>query len=172
MALKNGGKLPVEYEVQGGTVAKNFDTTITRNTELPSIKDQNFLVSFQRSSGTRILTYIMALVPLILALIFLHLLFFSTHAHTRDFEEYPEALIVTIVAVLPLRIVLVPPEITGLTRVDLLLGVGLIVIVAIAGWKYASEVWAFSGRAAPAHTHVHEEVPAEPQTHAAPAGGE
>lgn len=131
-----------EYEVNGGNVSKSYDITVTRNpTASKSQADRNLLVTFKRSTPTLIYIYVAACIPLILALIFFHLLFFSRHAESKRVEEYMEALIVTVVAVLPLRLVLVPPELTSLTRVDLVLGLGLIAIVAIAGIKYALEVW-------------------------------
>ncbi len=44
-------------------------------------------------------------------------------------------------SVLPLRVVLVPSDISGLTRVDLVLGFGLVSIVAVAAGKYVYEIW-------------------------------
>jgi hypothetical protein len=66
-------------------------------------------------------------------------------------EEFTEALIVAILAVLPLRAVLVPAEIAGLTRVDLVLGIGLVLIVGVAVGKYATEIWEASDGSAPYH---------------------
>ncbi len=101
----------------------------------------DFHVSFHRTTQEQLYIYSVALIPLIFAFLFLHLLFFSQHFHHKVFEEFTEALIVAILAVLPLRAVLVPPELTGLTRVDLVLGIGLVLIVGVAIGKYASEIW-------------------------------
>jgi hypothetical protein len=127
------------------------------------------VLTFKRPGATITYIYVAALVPLILALIFLHLLFFSRHAESRRVEEYMEALIVTVVAVLPLRLVLVPAELSGLTRVDLVLGLGLFSIVAIAVIKYVTEVWSGSTEdhhVSPANERRFEQHEAEP-THAA-----
>lgn len=164
VSTKSGNTPDTEYDVSGGNVTQNFDSTITHNTTFKSLANQSFWIKFTRTTPTVIYIFVAALIPLILALIFAHLLFFSRHAESRSFEEYAEALIVTVVAVLPLRLVIVPAELTGLTHVDLVLGLGLIGVVAIAGIKYGMEVW----HGVPEHHDPHpERVDEEVSDHAA-----
>lgn len=125
-----------------------------------------FHVSLKRKTISQIYIYSVAMIPLMFALLFLHLLFFSRHFQHKIFEEFTEALIVAILAVLPLRVVLVPSQLEELTRVDLVLGMGLVLIVAVAMGKYASEVWGASAEpyvspVAPHSAESHVAAPAE-----------
>jgi hypothetical protein len=82
-----------------------------------------------------------ALVPVIFALLFLHLLFFHPRYRGLGLETFLVPLIAAILAILPLRLVLVPSNIEGLTRVDVALGAGLVLTVAVALAKYLWEIW-------------------------------
>jgi amino acid permease len=82
-----------------------------------------------------------ALVPVIFALLFLHLLFLHPRYRGLGLETFLVPLIAAILAILPLRLVLVPSNIEGLTRVDVALGAGLVLTVAVALAKYLWEIW-------------------------------
>ncbi len=87
------------------------------------VVDGSFHVSLERKTLTAWYVYSVALIPLIFGLLFLHLLFFSASTSRKRCSRVHQALIVAILAVLPLRAVLVPADIEGLTRVDLVLRV-------------------------------------------------
>jgi len=131
------------YEFSPGNLADSMAVKAVVETDAKGVPQAGvYHVSLTRKTLTAWYVYSVALIPLMFALLFLHLLFFSKHFAHKKFEEFTEALIVTILAVLPLRVVLVPAEIEGLTRVDLVLGLGLVLIVGVSICKYASEVWA------------------------------
>lgn len=85
-------------------------------------------------------TYVVALVPICFALLFLHLLFINPASRMIPLADFLVALAATALAVLPLRTVLVPPDIQGLTRVDTLLGVGLLTLSALGLARYSRDV--------------------------------
>jgi hypothetical protein len=94
-----------------------------------------------RSSVTRLYILSIALIPLMLALVLGH---FIAVRRTEDAVKKPEvmaALAAFLFAVLPLRIVLVPPDLLELTYVDTLLGVGVVALLTILLLEYARSVW-------------------------------
>jgi hypothetical protein len=135
------------HSVQGGTVANDYNVDVkpTPSTfqALESNANDTFAVTISRDWYNQFFVYTVALIPFLFAVLFFHLLFFAGGGHGigRSFEHFTEALVVSVLSVLPLRVVLVPGDITGLTRVDLVLGVGLVLIVAVAAGKYAREIW-------------------------------
>jgi hypothetical protein len=161
------GKAPTgtaadHYAIDPGNITESQDMTakpLTDSKGKPASGE--FHISIRRQTRSQYYIYSVALIPLIFALLFLHLLFFSSHFTHKVFEEFTEALIVAILAVLPLRVVLVPASLEGLTRVDLILGLGLVFIVAVAVGKYATEVWG-SSRSDPPSPHVAEVDGAHP----------
>jgi hypothetical protein len=150
------GKAPTgnqvdSYAVEPGNVSSSQDTTISPISNKAQLGEYH--VSFKRPIRTVLYDYSVALIPLLFAVLFLHLLFFSQHFPHKIFEEFTEALLVVILAVLPLRVVLVPAELDSLTRIDLILGLGLVLVVSVAVGKYATEIW--SGRQDDARAEVH-----------------
>jgi hypothetical protein len=98
-----------------------------------------------RSSQVKWFVYGVALMPLVLSLLLAYMLFFSpTHqnlgneAFTRDSIL---AVAGVVIAILPLRTVLVPSEVQGLSRVDFILGAELVMIVCLALIGYARHIW-------------------------------
>ena len=197
----NTGAHALVHTVDGGTVenAYNFNVKPTPASfnELESNAPDTFQITISRNWYNEFFVFAVAVIPILFALLFFHLLFVAggKHGIGRSFEHFTEALVVSILSVLPLRVVLVPGDITGLTRVDLVLGIGLVLIVTVAAGKYAIEVWttgaaegvrgegdhaflherwdAVEHRAeALHHAHHPEETPAEPTDPTADSGPE
>jgi hypothetical protein len=145
-SLDTGGYAQV-HSVQGGTVANDWNVSVTPAPksfqQIVSNADDTFQIALSRDWYNQFFVYTVALIPMLFALLFFHLLFFAGGGHGigRSFEHFTEALVVSVLSVLPLRVVLVPGDISGLTRVDLVLGVGLVLIVTVAAGKYAREIW-------------------------------
>lgn len=134
--------------VQAGTLGNIYAiaTKPTSNAyqKIVSNAKDTFSLTIGREWYDQFFVYTVALIPALFALLFFHLLFFATGEHGigRSFEHFTEALVLSVLSVLPLRVVLVPSDISGLTRVDLTLAVGLVLIVAVAAGRYVREVWA------------------------------
>ncbi|GEM_PF-3414598 len=149
--------------LQAGTVSNTYDVRTSPSPatyqNLVSNARDTFALNISRNWYDEFFVFCVALIPTLFALLFLHLLFFSRQGRGTGpyFEHFTEALIVAILSVLPLRAVLVPGDISGLTRVDLTLAVGLVLIVAVSAGKYAGEIWS---RSHPTLLHgEHEEEP-------------
>jgi hypothetical protein len=118
-----------------------------------------------RKGSVKWYIYAMASVPLVFAVIILNAFFVVEGTGKDDKTRLPifEALAVTL-AVLPLRLVLVPPEILELTRVDLILGFAITFTLFLLSAKYAFNL-RIRHRNTPHgrdHSHVH------PQPHPPP----
>jgi hypothetical protein len=147
MPSMDSGPHSVIHGVNGGSVANTYNVKVAPTPvsfqQLESNSNDTFALTIARDWYQQFFVYTVALIPLLFAILFFHLLFISGSGHGigRSFEHFTEALVVSVLSVLPLRVVLVPGDITGLTRVDLVLGVGLVLIVAVAAGKYAREIW-------------------------------
>jgi hypothetical protein len=88
----------------------------------------------------RIVLFVLMLstTPLLFAYLFMHLLFFVDNP--GQLREFLAALAAAILAVLPLRSVLVPTDVDGVTIVDIWLAIGLVALVCVGFGKYAHEV--------------------------------
>lgn len=89
---------------------------------------------------TRLYTWTIVLVPIYLLLIFIHLLYTNSERHRISITNLIAGLVASIIAVLPLRVVLVPSEIPGLTCVDLILALGMASIFALIIITYGFEI--------------------------------
>ncbi len=98
-----------------------------------------FGVEINRDRATIMLSYAVALMPLAFGVILFHLSFLS--GARRLSPSFSLEVAAAMLAVLPLRQVLVPAEISGLTMVDFLLGVELSVIVGLAVVRYGALLW-------------------------------
>jgi hypothetical protein len=98
-------------------------------------------LSISRDPRTVAYIHVFALIPFAFGLLFLHLLFFNPGTRSSPLGDFLVALSASTLAILPLRAVLVPSEIAGVTRVDYLLGFGLVVLVAIGMLRYAYDLW-------------------------------
>jgi hypothetical protein len=142
------GTYALVRSVQAGTLTNTYAVTIKPSPPkyqrlISTFADDTFALSIGRNPYNTFFVYAVALIPTLFAFLFMHLLFFSSGAQGlgKSFEHFTEALVLSVLSVLPLRVVLVPGDISGLTRVDLLLAVGLVLIVTVAAGKYAAEIW-------------------------------
>jgi len=127
------------------TAGAGLSTRITRtNLTQPSTPDTlstDLTLILRRANGPRSFVYMIALVPYMLALIFAHMLFFSRSTQKRELREVLLALAAIVLAILPLRAVLVPNDIGAFTAVDILLALPVAGLVVLAVIKYLTEVW-------------------------------
>lgn len=91
---------------------------------------ETFSVSLSRPSNAVIYIYALASIPFFLALLIVALLAFSRTS--SDHSAYILGLFSIALIALPLRTVLVPADIEGLTRVDLLLGADILLVAMLA----------------------------------------
>lgn len=128
-----------QYTLAGGEQIATSPRCIARGTDRCYIAGHTITVS--RGLAEILYIYVVAVTPLVFALLFVHLLFFNPRYKHEPIQEFMAALVAAILAILPLRVILVPAEIGGLTRVDILLGVGLVAIVSAVVIKYVLEIW-------------------------------
>ncbi len=89
-----------------------------------------------RPVATQTFTYLVAILPILMAIVYGHYLFFYPRVKEDPLHDVIIGAATIMIAVLPLRAVLVPPEVQGFTRVDLILGLGLVLIVCLPFLKY------------------------------------
>jgi hypothetical protein len=98
-----------------------------------------------RSFLVKSFVYGVALIPFVLSLLLAHMLFFFPTSQIPPDGAFIRDLILAVagvvIAILPLRAVLVPPEVHGLSQVDFILGAELAFIVCLALVGYALHVW-------------------------------
>jgi hypothetical protein len=143
--LAGGSFVPVRFGFTPGLIAGEMNTTSSSQSPLPISVHLN--VRLSRRTINIVYIYMISLVPLAFALLFLHLLFVNERYRQLDLQGFIPALVAAILAILPLRAILVPVGIGKLTRVDILLGIGLVAIVSGALVKYTFEVWQLPGSA-------------------------
>lgn len=96
-----------------------------------------------RVQQTTTYVHVFALVPMAFFLLFVHLLFFNPTTRTAPLGDFLIALSASTLAILPLRAVLVPPQLQGITRADFFLGLGMVLLVALAMVRYAWDLWSY-----------------------------
>jgi hypothetical protein len=89
---------------------------------------------------TRVYTWTIMFIPILLFLVFIHVLYVNSDFRGKPINNLIAGVIAAIIAVLPLRIVLVPSEIPGLTCVDLILALGMASIFALVIVTYGVEI--------------------------------
>jgi hypothetical protein len=97
-----------------------------------------FALGIDRSEATRVFVYAMAAIPIVLGAFLFHVLFLGKTLSGEPVHHLLLNVAAAMLAVLPLRQVLVPQEITGLTRIDLVLGLGLVLIISLSLLRYAT----------------------------------
>jgi hypothetical protein len=102
-------------------------------------------VLVERDWPTVIYVYAMSLVPMGFALLIFHQLFLRKD--TLPLGDSAATIVAAILSVLGIRQVLVPPAVEGLTRVDLILGLGLALVLCLAFSRYAIDQWRDEWRA-------------------------
>jgi hypothetical protein len=126
-------QLPVTALLVGDDLAEQAVTTYLDN------NSTSVTIVVERSPATIAYVYIMSLVPVGFALLIFHELFLKKGR--RPVGEALAAIVATALTVLGIRQVLVPPFIEGITRVDLILGVGLALVLSLTFIRYAIDNW-------------------------------
>lgn len=101
----------------------------------------SYEISIQRTTSQILFVYVCASIPLIFSIVFIDALFFRSPREPLSAQEFMLPLVAAVLAVLPIRVVLVPGDILGLTRVDFVLGFGLTCIVAIGIARYVVDTF-------------------------------
>jgi hypothetical protein len=140
-----GSFVPVKFGFTPGLISGQMNATSSSSSPLPFSVHLN--VKLSRRIVDIVYIYMISLIPLAFALLFLHLLFVNENYRELDLQGFIPALVAAILAILPLRAILVPASIGKLTRVDIVLGIGLVAIVSGALVKYTFEVWRLPGSA-------------------------
>jgi hypothetical protein len=131
---------PFELELINSKHVAPFvvNATADKRTTIPVTAAQIGL-RWQREDVTRLYVVIIALVPLILGLLFLVVLFSSHLSGRRAIGTEAIAGIATVLlGILPIRLVLVPAEISSLTLLDYWLGLEIALVAAVpcfAVWR-------------------------------------
>jgi hypothetical protein len=122
--------------------------TLTAPTNTATVTDTVYLgmtFSLHRTLSMKIYTMGLAVFPLLLAGALAHRLY--TRVAEQNSLEFFVALAATALAILPVRAVLVPTELSGPTLVDGTLAIGVAVLVTLGIWKYVYDL---------AHVRQHE----------------
>ena len=98
-----------------------------------------------RDWNIKLYAYAMACIPLAFWTILFHSFLISPHRSEPARSSIVEALAVTL-AVLPLRLVLVPSEILELTRIDLTLGLAITLTLLLLAIEYVLETFSIKNR--------------------------
>jgi hypothetical protein len=136
---KNGfsSNIPVETKVGLGPGMSGRQLVVMQQHEPKSPYYVQTEFEIVRDWKIKLYTYAMACIPLAFWTILFHSFFISSHPSEPARSSIVEALAVTL-AVLPLRLVLVPAEILELTRIDLTLGLAITLTLLLLAIKY---VW-------------------------------
>jgi hypothetical protein len=132
--------LPLEIRVAYSPGLEGKELIAVHQAANASPEIQTLEVRIKRDRATRFFTYALALVPLALGVLLGHLLFLHPESAGLKTNEVLMGAAVILLAVLPLRPVLVPAEIPVLTRVDILLGYSIVLIVSLVFIKYGIEL--------------------------------
>jgi len=127
------------YRLSPGTVSSSLDFSCL----VSSIsKDFAYVyrIDFSRDPSVMWYEYAIAAIPIVFSFGFAHMLFVHPEYRKTRVQEFLVALIAAILAILPLRLVLIPPEVPGLTRVDIILGSGVVLIALIGLTRYARDI--------------------------------
>jgi len=135
-----GHKIPLHIKVAAEPTMQGRKIKVNQYSSANVLNEVKVEVLIERDGLFKLYITIMSLIPLVLALVFLDMLLFSGKQHVNMIEAGP-AIAASILAVLPIRSIIVPSEIQGINTVDIFLGIGLIAIAAALFTKYALEIW-------------------------------
>ncbi|MFB3881902.1 MAG: hypothetical protein ACE149_11600 [Armatimonadota bacterium] len=127
-----------------------------QNMEMPEL---SFRV--ERDPTDRAYIWAMSALPTLLGLLFAHALLFGPRRQHMSFDQALLGAAAMMLAVLPLRAVLISADIPGLSRVDLCLGLGIALIVSSLVARYGMEQLAPSVWAGPNATQIRGERPGQ-----------
>jgi len=119
----------------------------------------HFLIIRDRTS--RAYVYMMGCLPLLLAVVFGHMMLINKRTRSELMHVFMLDAVAGMLAVLPLRAILVPAEIPDLLRIDFLLGMALAAFAAIVLWRYSQEIWPAEGLSAPTAMKPEQQPPTD-----------
>jgi hypothetical protein len=131
-------QIPVQTEIGLGVGMNGRRLIVLQEASRENPYSDDISFEIVRDRKTKFYIYAMACVPIIFSAILVHW-FFRPDKKESVRSSIFEALASTL-AVLPLRVVLVPAEISGLTRVDLILGFAIALTLALFVMRYACEL--------------------------------
>lgn len=142
--LKSETSLPISRSIDKPRItAANVVTTASLSgTQIqapPHKEDVDLKLLVVRDSRTQGFTYAIALLPLALMIALVSILF--THGREYNYTNVTVHLAVATLSILPLRAVLVPPDLKGLTRIDYILVAQLLVIISVAFFLNGLQLW-------------------------------
>lgn len=129
---------------QNGLASKRFFLTEAKLDAFNPNGLHAYILTITRDSATTWYTYAVAITPLVLAVALYHLALILRRSSKESLKELPTflvGLVAVFLTVLPLRAVLVSSELPGLTRIDLILGCELLLLVLVAVVAYLWIVW-------------------------------
>lgn len=136
--------LPALVTVQLGY---SFTGMVADAQQQADLEDGSIAMIIRRTAATVRFVYLLTAAPAVLILIVFLSLFRPFRARTAGTDV---GVAVGLLAIFPLRAVLVPPDIPGITFLDRLLGLQVVAIVAAAAWRHAvtfpSEAWPIRAR--------------------------
>ena len=136
--------VPTQLVVGKGAALEGSDVAWTQAStaqEFGPFRGAHVLVT--RGRITQAFVYAMAFLPLIIIVMMVHLFALGrTRPDRTDVRNLLLAMSGVFLAILPLRTVLVPPDVTGITRVDLILATELAALLLTVTGAYARSVGA------------------------------
>jgi|GEM_PF-5897352 len=131
--------LPFQTEVAGRSLPdRQVRVTRSSNWQVAYWSEDMDLV-VERPRATVAYAYLMACLPIVFGMLFVVAFLFDSRSREQSLPTQLAGLVAPMLAVLPVRAVLVPPEIPGLTRIDMLLGLALALMTAAAIVRYVGE---------------------------------
>ena len=131
--LSCSGTFPVRFQVFKEPSLAGFSLAVgTQAASFHAHEGQTVLtIRLARPASTKLYVFVLAVLPLIFALLLL-IVFVRRPAGAAIRGEVIAGIAATLLAVLPIRLVLVPSELTGLTLVDYLLGLEMALLAGLA----------------------------------------
>jgi hypothetical protein len=116
--------IPLRLTLTAGPAMRGFSTAMVSK---PNVDGSFLRLVINTDSATRTLAYATASVPILLAIVGLFLLAYKPRRNRSVLrvQELAVTIVLGVLAVLPIRQVIVPSELHGLTRIDLLLALGV-----------------------------------------------
>jgi hypothetical protein len=125
------------------TAVTNVNTTVspsdTQSDVPPQKHDVDLKLLVVRDSRTQGFAYAVAFLPLALMIALVSILF--THGREYNYTNITVHLAVATLSILPLRAVLVPSDLQGLTRIDYILVIQLLLIISMAFFLNGLQLW-------------------------------
>jgi hypothetical protein len=100
---------------------------------------QVWFVIWSRPIWYQLYTYALAGVPIAFAVLFADLFVLTRRFRPSDIQDFLVAALGGIFTVLPLRLILVPSDIPGLSRIDLILGLGVVLLLLACIGRYVRD---------------------------------